>query len=750
MRRRALACGVSGFVLCMVLAGFAQDLDSNITSENRHPGNIEDEIQDKAERTAFLSLYQRRDPKQMLGNAQFFLRQFPQSAFLSQAFEIAARSSLDQGDIKGGLEYAAQSLELLPENPLLLVAAGDAQAKDLQDDAAISSARDALVYLDHFARPTAVAEHDWPQVKRQQQAIAHFVIGRAELHKRLLATTPELRRRLLADSVASLEQAHSLNPADQETTYLLGVGQLSSGKPMAAANNFASVYRQSGAYAAEALDALQQMYQSLPSGSRTSFDSFLKDVEAEKNPESDTPKETAAIANGAAARRLSEYAGSNACKPCHTDIYQNWAQTGMARMFRPYQPENVIGDFTKNNEFYAGGDIKYLHGKFIITSGTDSQLFARMVVRDGRHYFNIKQSDGQWHSYPVDYTIGSKWQQAYATKLPNGEIHVFPIQYNLREDKWLNYWKSLDGPGTERSNPNNFEKLDNSTNYLVNCATCHTSQLRDSTEGRLEADHFEFREPGVGCEMCHGPSALHIKSITEGRPYDKGPLDPPVDFRKISNRDFVRVCAQCHMQSASRDSGPHGELNYSPNSPFFRQYLSIPFSEFSRTGFYKDGRFGQTTFIVEALERSKCFRDGQVSCGNCHDPHPSDFSSNHTSLKFKDQPDRMCTGCHTQFVEVAKLTAHTHHESSSEGSRCVSCHMPAIVDALGFEARTHQIDDIPDVEMTLRFGQQDSPIACLSCHTEKTAQWVQKQLVSWKSIPGPAARVVASHPAIAR
>ena len=41
--------------------------------------------------------------------------------------------------------------------------------------------------------------------------------------------------------------------------------------------------------------------------------------------------------------------------------------------------------------------------------------------------------------------------QAYATKLPNGQIHVFPIQYNTLSGKWLNYWKSLDGPGTERS-----------------------------------------------------------------------------------------------------------------------------------------------------------------------------------------------------------------------------------------------------------------------------------------------------------
>jgi hypothetical protein len=93
----------------------------------------------------------------------------------------------------------------------------------------------------------------------------------------------------------------------------------------------------------------------------------------------------------------------------------------------------------------------------------------------------------------------------------------------------------------------------------------------------------------------------------------------------------------------------------------------------------------------------------------------------------------MCTGCHSQFVDTAKAAEHTHHSGSSEGSRCISCHMPPIMDALAFGARTHQIDDIPNPEMTLRFGQQDSPNACLLCHAGRTANWVQGQLLAWKS-----------------
>jgi formate-dependent nitrite reductase cytochrome c552 subunit len=100
-------------------------------------------------------------------------------------------------------------------------------------------------------------------------------------------------------------------------------------------------------------------------------------------------------------------------------------------------------------------------------------------------------------------------------------------------------------------------------------------------------------------------------------------------------------------------------------------------------------------------------------------------------LKFPGRPDRACIDCHQPFLDASRLAAHTHHRADSEGSRCVSCHMPRIMDALLFRARTHQIDDIPDADMTLRFGQEESPNACLLCHAEKNPQWVKQELLSW-------------------
>src|SRR3984885_11043885 len=181
--------------------------------------------------------------------------------------------------------------------------------------------------------------------------------------------------------------------------------------------------------------------------------------------------------------------------------------------------------------------------------------------------------------------------------------------------------------------------------------------------------------------------------------------------------------------------GPEWRVELLAPRRVFPEQSQHSFRRILADGFYKDGRFRQTTFIVEALERTQCFKKGQVSCGSCHEPHGHDAASNLTSVKFRDQPDLMCTNCHARFRRSASLAAHTHHRADSEASRCISCHMPRIMDAVLFRARTHQIDDIPNADMTQRFGQKESPNACLLCHSEKNAAWVKQELARWEPVP---------------
>ena len=762
MRRCAI---IWRFGLCAFFTAFfsfalpmsAQEIDAIVTAENRKPATIADEIQDPGERAAYVALYVTGNPRKSLSLAQEFLQRFPQSAFLATAYEIAARSSFDLGERVAGLENARLSLRLYPENPLLLVAVADNQAREHLNDAAIASAREALDYLDRFARPIAIAESDWPGIKANQQAAAYFALGRAQVQKALktpaspaqITPSDSTGSSLLNQAASSLLQARALKPTDSEISYLLAEDYLLVNDLDHAASEFAFVYHANDQFAPKAGEQLRLIYNSRKTAHRsdppTSFEAFIENAEKQRNLLSPPSRQSKGPLGGAPQQHR-DYAGSAACKNCHGGIVRQWEQTGMARMLQPYEPQKVIGDFEKNNEFYVGDDIAYRNGELQITATPNRVLFARMVIRKSRHYFDIKQSDGLWHSYPVDYTIGSKWQQAYATTLPNKQIQVLPIQYSTIQKRWVNYWKVIDSPGTARSNPYNWEGFGIATNYQANCAICHTSQLRNTAGGGLEADHLVFREPGIDCEECHGPSASHIAAITSGDSGNEStdPLSPPVHFNRISNRDFVGICAQCHMQSNVHSASPDGELNYSSRGAFFLRNTSAPFAEFSRKGFFKDGRFSQTTFIVEAFERSQCFRKGNASCGSCHNPHDHSGPSNNTSLKFKDDPDRMCLNCHAQFANKAGAQAHTHHAGDSEGSRCVSCHMPRIVDALLFRARSHQIDDIPDAEMTRRFGQSDSPNACLLCHSEKSAAWVETNLQLWKSTPRPSVQSEAS------
>lgn len=712
------------------LAG--QVIDANITTQNRSFSTVADQISDAAERAAFLTLFKQGSPAQMLQQAKSFLAQFPQSAFLFQAYEVAARASFGLKDYDAGLNYARESLTLLPENPLLLVSVADVKAQRHLNGAAISDARDAIKYLDRFSAPATVPSESWPELKSKLKATAEFALGRALLEQALALSKGEKRDAVLRDCMASLAEAQELNPSDLEITYLFGLAQLASGELQFAAGSFAKIYRANGSLASKALENLRSIYKMLPLDSRDTFESFVQ--QAERQDSASSNNRVAAVGSPSV-QTLSDYAGSDSCRGCHSSVYRQWSQTGMSKMLRPYAPQNVIGDFQNKNEFYLGDEAAYRDGKVEFANGRKGTLFARMVMRDGRHYFDIQQSDGKLHTYPVDYTIGSKFQQAYATKLPNGEIHVFPIQYSALQKRWINYWRIIDGAASERADLRSWEKLSAATSYQAICAVCHTSQLRNVKGGGFDVKNVEFREPGINCEMCHGPSAQHVADMTANEPYPKRAIDPPVNFHDVGNRDFIRICSQCHMQSAIRASGPQGELNYSRSGEFFPNNPSIPFGEFSRIGFYKDGRFRQTTFIVEALQRSQCFKKGQVSCGTCHDPHGHGADSNLTSLKFRDQPDLMCTNCHSQFQNSASLAAHTHHPVDSEGGRCVSCHMPRIMDAVLFRARTHQIDDIPNGDMTQRFGQEESPNACLLCHSEKNARWVKQELQAWKPAP---------------
>ncbi len=656
----------------------AQGIDGTLTSQApRAKLTIFDEIRDTHERTAFQDVWNTRDPQKQKELVLAFVEHYPQSIVLREAYELAARAFVQLGDDAAGLEWARRSLRLMPENPFLLVMIADLAARQKDFDLAETSARDALGYLANAETPAPLTPEQWPQVRDDLRATSQFVLGR----------TAAVKGRF-AEAEAALLEVLRLRADDQQALFVLGITRMDKKDDAGAAAALARVIQAKSAFAEPAARWLRVLYDRRPQPSKASFEEYARSF-AWIPP-------TPTVARAPVLPAPGQYAGSAACRDCHAREYASWRSTGMSKMFRAYRPEDVLGDFS---------------------GAQNVSDRARAMTDEGRHFIEIREGDSdRWRRYPVDYIIGSKWQQAYATRLPDSRVLVFPIQYSRLASKWLNYWSVVDGPGSVRADISRFREVPEEAVYQNTCASCHTSQLKIGA----------FREGGVNCEMCHGPSLTHAQSRKDG-PAGRPAGDTPIRFGSVPAAQSTAICAQCHAQSAVHDAMPGGAVNYSDGaSPFYRTYsVHLP-SNFSRTAFYRDGRYRATTFISEAFARSQCFRKGGATCVSCHDPHPADAMDNPTSLKYRTDADQMCVQCHTALRD--RPDRHTRHAAGSEASRCVSCHMPRIMDALLFPARSHQIDEVPDAEMTARFGRDDSPNACLLCHRDRDIAWLTREL----------------------
>jgi predicted CXXCH cytochrome family protein len=675
------------------------------TPGHARTASLLDQIEDPAERKAFEAMYRKMPAPGHRAAAEDFLKRYPQSWFLAQAFEILAKACIELEDYPCALGAGRASLRLLPENPLLLVPLANVQATTGDNASAIESGQKALELLDRFNGPHQFSEKAWKEEESALRASSNYVIGKAMLAEAM--RLPQTKRpEGLAAADRYLSEALWLAPSDGRIGYMLGMSRILQLRPHDAAVAFASVYEQSSLQG-KVREHLSELYSDIPGPGRPAFDVYVKQL-------ADEYRQSAAKAHMPAPSGppISGYAGIEVCRECHPDRYATWRQTGHSKMFRPYVAENVLGDF--NNRSFEN---------------EKGEVVARMTMTGDQHTFQVRGPRKEWLTYKVDFTIGSKWQQTYATRLSNGEIHVFPLQYNVQQRKWVDFWKTIDPPGTPRDDPDNFYKHSRGTAYITNCAPCHTSQLQMTGAGPATPENATFRQGGINCEVCHGPAANHVAAMRSGD-LSRGPLVQ--QFGKLSAKGFVAFCSMCHMQSAERDYGPNGECNFrQTGNSFFPHYRSTPYTEFMRSAFYKDGRFRVVNFVVEAFVRSACYRKGQANCGSCHDPHPADARINQKSLKaeFLTNPDGMCLQCHGEFA--TNPASHTHHSPESPGSRCVSCHMPKIMESVLFKAMSHQIDEIPDAEMTARFGPQDSPNACLGCHEQKDAEWLGRTMRHW-------------------
>src|SRR5215472_15706427 len=367
------------------------------------------------------------------------------------------------------------------------------------------------------------------------------------------------------------------------------------------------------------------------------------------------------------------YVGSGACEKCHAEIYQRWKKTPMANVVRDPRehPDSIIPDLKTNN-----------------------------VLK-----FTLDQ---------VALVYGSKWKQRYFTKVGD-DYFPLPVQWDVGNKKWLKYhiadtgadWWTANYPSDNMRRPTG-----------PTCDGCHSVNYDIHTK--------QVTEWIVGCERCHGPGSEHVAHPKRTNILNPGELDDVV-----SND----TCIQCHSQGRPRAGLIEGKAYDWPVGYHVGlrlvDYWNLEDITLGQTDFlhFADGTAHKNRMQGNDFVQSVMYRRG-VTCASCHDVHGTD---NYAQLR--KPADKLRLDCHGQGspngARTATLEEHTHHKVGSTGSSCIACHMPKIETegVPGAFVRSHTFQFISP-EMTDKYKM---PNPCTSCHTDKSTDWANKEMLTWKT-----------------
>ena len=194
---------------------------------------------------------------------------------------------------------------------------------------------------------------------------------------------------------------------------------------------------------------------------------------------------------------------------------------------------------------------------------------------------------------------------------------------------------------------------------IPRCLECHTTSFHAAPDPNTSnpQDSNSFRRSslvlGIGCEKCHGPGAEHAERERSAHPPPAGsPEIAIVNPARLPRGRQMDLCSLCH---AGVGQPLQPALSYRPGD-VLAHYLAIASPP---PGAPIDVHGNQ----VSALERSRCFTSGRLTCSTCHNVHERQETVDAYSVH--------CLQCHAvescpRFKVFGEMIR----------SKCVECHMP--------------------------------------------------------------------------
>lgn len=321
--------------------------------------------------------------------------------------------------------------------------------------------------------------------------------------------------------------------------------------------------------------------------------------------------------------------------------------------------KTILGDFTP--------------GKNVLRTPNPDLIFAMIASDEGLFQSSVNIRDPQnltGHAEKFDIVVGSGRHGQTYLYWKDDELFELPVSYWTWTHEWIN------SPGY----PDGGVHFDRQV--VPRCLECHASYFQ-SLAPPINRFNRETMVLGIGCERCHGPGATHVARERSATPPAPGsPEEAIVNPAHLPHDRQLDLCSLCHAGAVR----PVGQSMTFVAGDSIRDYLEVVKPE---PGAPVDVHGNQ----VGALEASKCFSSGKLTCSTCHNVHRTQENAEPFS--------KYCLGCH-------EVRACGRYKTMGEAirTRCVECHMPVRDSAaltsdsngrmLHALLRTHQIAIYPD------------------------------------------------------
>jgi len=354
------------------------------------------------------------------------------------------------------------------------------------------------------------------------------------------------------------------------------------------------------------------------------------------------------------------------CAGCHQQIARSYSTTGMGQSFGKPDPAALAAEFN-------GATLNH----------QPSGMHYTMLMHDGKLYERRSQAgyrgaEANTLEMQVDYVIGSgNHAHTLLHRDAQGRLIELPVTwYSEGTEHWAM------SPGFDRRDQEDFRRA-----IPAECMFCHNAypqQLNQINQSTSNTPPFPEKLPaGIDCQRCHGPGRAHVTAAISGSDADairKAIVNPA----RLDRDRQLEVCMQCHLETSSSHMPneirryDRGVFSYRPG-----QDLSDYKLFFDPVSNQRDDRF-EIAHSAYRLRMSKCFRQSQMTCLTCHDPHVS-YRDTGSTERYND----VCKGCHASVK---------HSAETRQTSDCIDCHMP--------KRRT---DDAVHVVMTDHYIQRHKP-----------------------------------------